>query len=74
MVVAGIVRLKCPSCQWTFEAAPPDNQHSFASTKEPAINRINGDAIKKDQRCRNPKCQKQFSVYWFDFKMHLDRV
>jgi len=74
MVVTGIVRLECPSCHWMFKAAPPDNQHTFASTKEPAKNKINSDTIKKDQHCRNPKCQKQFSVYWYDSKMHLDRV
>jgi len=57
-----------------FKAEAPDKRHSFASTKVPQKSKIVDDTIEEDQRCRNPRCQKRFSIYWFDLKMNINRV
>jgi hypothetical protein len=51
-----------------------DKRHSFASVKEPQKDKITGDVIVEKHVCRNPKCQKPFIIYWFDLRMHIDRM
>lgn len=74
MVPANKVTLECPNCHWVFEAAITDKHHSFASVEKPPKDKITGDVITENLVCRNPKCQKQFTIYWFDLKMHIHRV
>jgi hypothetical protein len=68
------VTLECPNCHWVFEATMVDKHHSFASVKEPQKDKITGDVTVENRVCRNPKCQKPFTLYWFDLKMHIDRM
>jgi hypothetical protein len=74
MVSANKVTLECPNCHWVFEATITDKYHTFASVEEPQKGKITGDAITENRFCRNPKCQKPFTLYWFDLKMHIDRM
>jgi hypothetical protein len=73
MVVSSIVQLECPFCHWIFKASATDSLHVSASTKEPRKNERIGEIVQEKQRCRNPKCQKPFTIYWND-SMYIDRV
>ncbi len=58
------VTLECPRCCWIFEAKKPDNQHpNFTYNKQDAYN-AKGSIIEEPRVCRNPKCKKQFTIYW----------
>lgn len=57
--------LECPSCHWMFEAEPPDKKHSAYSFQKPQEGRFIGDLITQNRICRNPKCKKTITIYWF---------
>jgi hypothetical protein len=73
-VITYSVSLECPKCHWIFDAASPDKCHMFASVEAPQKNEVTSDIILESHVCRNPKCQKIFSIYWFDSKMHIKRI
>jgi len=73
-VTADKVSLECPNCHWVFEVTITDKHHSFASLEEPKKDKITGNVTLENRVCRNPKCGKPFALYWFDLKMHIDRV
>ena len=66
--------LECPYCNWIFEAAPPDNMHSAYSFEKPLRSSFYGDVIEQDLVCRNPKCKKAFTVYWYAPLSYFDRI
>ena len=74
MVSADQVTLECPSCHWVFEAKVPDKRHSVASLEEPQKNKIIGDIIEENRVCRNPKCKKSFTIYWFEHLQFIHRI
>jgi hypothetical protein len=65
--------LECPSCHWMFEAEAPDSLHPCASLEKPAVG-VEGDVVSKKHVCRNPRCKKQFTIYWFEAKLYLTRT
>jgi hypothetical protein len=73
-VIAYRVSLECPKCHWIFDAPMPDKCHVFASFEAPRKSEITSDIILESHVCRNPKCQKTFTVYWFDSRMHIKRM
>jgi uncharacterized C2H2 Zn-finger protein len=59
------VVLECPRCCWIFEAERPDTQHSNCSFNKPEDSKIKSGIIEEPRVCRNPKCKKQFTLYWY---------
>ena len=66
--------LECPYCNWIFEAAPPDKIHSAYSFEKPLRSSFHGDVVEQDLVCRNPKCKKAFTVYWYAPLSYFDRI
>lgn len=57
--------LECPYCYWMFQAKRPDGSVSTASLSKPHESRADETVIEDSNVCRNPKCKKIFTVYWF---------
>jgi hypothetical protein len=66
--------LECPYCNWIFKAAPPDKIHSAFSYEKPFRGSFYGKVIEQNFVCRNPKCQKAFTVYWYAPLSYFDRI
>ena len=66
MVSADKVTLECPNCHWVFEAKMPDKRHSVASLEKPQKSKVIGDIVEESRVCRNPKCKRSFTIYWFE--------
>ena len=66
MISADKVTLECPNCHWVFEAGIPDKRHSVASLEESQKSKVIGDIVEESRVCRNPKCKKSFTIYWFE--------
>jgi hypothetical protein len=74
MVFDEKIILECPNCHWIFEAKAPDKSHWSATLEVPQENKVAGDVIKQNHFCRNPECQKNFIIYWFDSTIYMDRL
>jgi len=59
------VNLECPNCQSKFEARLPDRLHSAYSFEKPQEGRFTGSVITQNLVCRNPKCRKPITIYWY---------
>ncbi len=59
------VKLECPRCCWIFEAEKPDNQHPNCTFNKLETIKAKGSVIEEPRVCRNPKCKKQFAIYWY---------
>ena len=66
MISADKVTLECHNCHWVFEAPMPDKRQSVASREKPQKSKVTGDIVEENHVCRNPKCKKSFTVYWFE--------
>ncbi len=58
------VVLECPRCCWIFEATKPDKQHPHCAFTKPETSKVKGKIIEEPHICRNPRCKKQFNLYW----------
>ena len=65
IVVQSKLALECPYCYWIFEALPPDKFHVAYSFEKPLKGSFNGEVVEQELVCRNPKCRKQFKIYWY---------
>ena len=54
------IRLECPRCFWIFEVQAPDERHTICTFAKPEKR----DLTEEPRVCRNPKCKKQFALYW----------
>ena len=68
------VKLECPECYWMFNVKRPNSSHPVASLKKPKENSFDGTIIEELHDCRNPKCRKTFSIYWFEPKRFFERA
>ena len=68
MTPKATVLKKCPSCGWTFEVEKGDKLHPHCSTKKPKDTDITEDVVTKLYDCRNPKCLKPITVYYYRAK------
>jgi hypothetical protein len=66
LTIADKVTIECPNCHWILEAIRPDKRHSVASLEKPQKSKVVGDIVEENHVCRNPKCKKSFTVYWFE--------
>ena len=66
--------LECPDCHWILEATPPNKIHSAYSYEKPLRGSFYGEVVKQDVVCRNPKCKKAFTIYWYAPLSYFDRV
>ena len=73
MAVSKLI-LECPYCQWTFEANPPDNVHSAYSFEKPLKSSFYGEVLEQKIVCRNPKCKKHITIYWYSPLNYFDRI
>lgn len=60
--------LHCPYCGWRFETSRPDDFHKYGSVSRPKESEVIEDIEETVQDCRNPKCLKPITVYWFEPK------
>ncbi|MCJ7763348.1 hypothetical protein MUP38_07855 [Candidatus Bathyarchaeota archaeon] len=74
MVAADKVTLECPNCNWIFEAKRLDSRYPVASLEKPQKSKVAGDIIEENHVCRNQKCKKSFTVYWFEPLQFSDRL
>ena len=68
------LNLECPYCYWIFEALPPDKIHFAYSYEKPLRHSFYGKVIEQNLVCRNPKCRKSITVYWYSALSYFDRV
>jgi len=66
--------LECPNCHWIFEAAPPDNIHSAYSFEKPLKGSFYGEVLEQNLVCRNPKCKKPVTIYWYAPLNYFNRI
>lgn len=59
------VVLECPRCCWIFEVGRPDKLHPDCSFNKPETSKTESSIIEEPRVCRNPKCKKQFTIYWY---------
>jgi hypothetical protein len=74
IVVSSKLTLECPYCHWIFEANPPDKVHSAFSFEKPLKGSFHGEIIEQNHVCRNPKCKKSFTIYWYSPLNYFDRM
>ena len=63
-----IILKKCPYCNWNFLAEKGDRLHPHSSTEKARKSDVKGNVITKLYDCRNPKCLKLITVYYFRTK------
>jgi hypothetical protein len=63
-----IILKKCPFCNWTLLAERGDRMHPHCSTEKPKETVVERDVITKLYSCRNPKCLKPITVYYYNAK------
>ena len=68
------IRFECPYCNWILRQKKPDDQHPFPSTIKPYENIASGNILIQNHNCRNPRCQKSFSVFWFKSQDFYNRI
>jgi len=66
--------LECPYCHWFFKASAPDKIHSAYSFEKPLRGSFYGEVIKQNLVCRNPKCKKSITIYWYAPLNYFNRV
>jgi hypothetical protein len=66
--------LRCPYCDWPFEVNPPDRVHSAYSFEKPVKGSFYGEVIEQNIVCRNPKCKKPITIYWYAPMNYFDRI
>ena len=59
------VVLRCPKCDWTFEAMRGDRLHPHCSTKKPKPQDVIEDIAEMKYKCRNPNCHNSITVYYY---------
>jgi uncharacterized CHY-type Zn-finger protein len=64
--------LRCPYCNWTFDAKPPDTWHSAYSFEKPVMSNSHGDVKEQEILCQ--KCRKKFAVYWYAQMEYFNRM
>ena len=58
----------CPFCDLVSKIDAPDKVHTTWSLKKVLIvDEAADDIVEEKLVCPNPKCNKKFTVYWFDF-------
>jgi hypothetical protein len=57
--------LECPFCFEIFEVDSPDKAHTAYSSKKPNQEVFRANIVKKRHRCKNPKCNKILTTYWY---------
>jgi len=67
-------RLECPRCHWIFVVQQPDSAHFAWSFQKPLQDNIEGDLIKRDFVCRNPRCNEPITVYWYTPKQYMTLI
>jgi hypothetical protein len=60
--------LRCPFCETRFETFSVDNFHVEGRVEKPSKDDYVGDIIEKIEDCRNPKCLRPITVYWYEPK------
>ena len=63
--------LYCPVCKWRFEATSPDDFHKKGSVNRPKEDEVVEDIRETVEDCRNPKCLKPITVYWYEPKRYF---
>lgn len=57
--------LECPRCCWIIRLEKLDNRHPRCALSKPERTTTKGDVIEEPRVCRNPRCKKQFTLYWY---------
>ena len=68
------VIVRCPFCDCEFEATPPDSWLSEYSLVEPSTDDAQSIMKKREVVCKNPECEKSFTVYWHAPKDYLNVI
>jgi hypothetical protein len=53
---------------------PPDEVHAAYSFDKPLKGSFYGEVVEKKLVCRNPKCRKQFKIYWYSPLDYFNRI
>jgi hypothetical protein len=67
------VALRCPNCKRRLEVTRPDSSHPLFSLEKPRESDVEGDVIEQVYGCKNPDCNTETTVYWYEAKLFLDR-
>lgn len=66
---------RCPHCNdAVFEATPPDSWHSVFSFDEPLMSSLHGEVKTQTITCRNVKCKKPITIYWYAPMEYYNRM
>ena len=66
--------LRCPYCDWPFEVNPPDKLHFAYSFEKPSRGSFYGEVTEQNLVCRNSKCKKPLTIYWYAPMNYFDRI
>jgi hypothetical protein len=72
MTPKATIILRCPKCDWSFEAERGDKLHPLCITEKPLESDVTEDAITRVYDCRNPNCMNPITVYCNKPKMSVD--
>lgn len=73
-MAASKLLLRCPYCDWPFEAKPPDQLHFAYSFEKPLRGSFHGNIVKESLLCQNPNCKKSITIYWYAPMGYFDRI
>jgi hypothetical protein len=66
--------LRCPYCNHASEAMPPDSMRSAYSFEIPVTSGLHGQVKKEETECKNPKCRKLITIYWYASMEYLETL
>ncbi len=66
--------LECPYCEEIIEVASSDKLHTAFSATKPIPSIYYGKVKVKRHKCKNPKCGKRVTVYWYSPLEYFSRI
>ncbi len=66
--------LECPFCREILEVQAPDLLHTAYSSVKPIVRSYEGDVLELKYKCQNSKCNRTFTIYWYEPMDYFNRI
>lgn len=67
------ISFECPKCHWILRLKKPDDIHPIPLSSKPSQTKDDEYLIMKCI-CRNPRCQKNITIFWTKPKDYYIRI
>jgi hypothetical protein len=67
------ISFECPKCHWILRLIKPDDIHPIPLSTKP-LQTDNDELLIRKCVCRNPRCQKNITIYWSKPKDYYKRI